>query len=836
MIDPNAPYLHDRWEDQLALEQEMSELGRQRVLQRINRAIEKRDMTRLRPHRSLVKEFIPTVSAELTRWLDERTKKRGPKPIALPFLKLVPANTCAMVALKCILRMIGIDRRTVLSVALEIGTWIEHEARCLAWMESEEEKDSWKAIDAYYRRRGSNAAHKRRARIVIFNKYVADKIGWQDWTQEQRNRVGLELIDIVVRSTKRFRVVPKPMASAADKPKNKKHRMPLVIEAEEDLMNWIRGSLDDEELFAPYFLPTVMPPKPWDGPRDGGYWTPFVKTPFMIRFKASHEDQRQRAIDDYESIDMPDVYDALNWLQETPWRINKQVYWVFKTLWERGSQIAGLPRQEEIPVPPRPEGEKDDEHVKAWTEMAGKIRTANSKTSSHVVEAKTCMTVATRFLDEERFYYPHMLDFRGRVYPIPATLQPQGGDLARGLLEFADGKPIGEEGWKWLAIHLANQFGVDKVSFDERIAWAAEREDLWEKIADSPLTHTEWADADEPFQALAAIFEYVAVMREGLDYVSHAVVRVDGSCNGLQHLSAMVRDEVGGAAVNLVPMDEPQDIYGQAAQDLHEIVKRDAKGAEYAAPAKSWLSIFGEKAPRSITKRPVMILPYGGTREAYMKYTMKWLDEHDPDYRHIDKEERYKYVGYVVKTMWAAVSKKLLKARLVMMWLQDCAKEASKTGKPLYWKTPAGFVVRHFYGQEKRINVETKIDGQIISLSAQQVQKTLDKQAQATGIAPNFVHSMDASNLMTAALYARDSGITCLSTIHDSYGTHASDMWTLFDSVRKAFVDTYEHDVLQEFEDACRDVLRGDFQAPDNKPENGTLDLNQVTESMYFFA
>lgn len=36
---------------------------------------------------------------------------------------------------------------------------------------------------------------------------------------------------------------------------------------------------------------------------------------------------------------------------------------------------------------------------------------------------------------------------------------------------------------------------------------------------------------------------------------------MDGSCNGLQHYAALGRDEAGGAAVNLLPSDAPQDVY-----------------------------------------------------------------------------------------------------------------------------------------------------------------------------------------------------------------------------------------------------------------------------------
>jgi len=56
------------------------------------------------------------------------------------------------------------------------------------------------------------------------------------------------------------------------------------------------------------------------------------------------------------------------------------------------------------------------------------------------------------------------LDFRGRVYPIPPHLNHIGADLSRGLLEFSEGKPLGDTGLRWLKIHLANKMGKDKLS------------------------------------------------------------------------------------------------------------------------------------------------------------------------------------------------------------------------------------------------------------------------------------------------------------------------------------------------------------------------------------
>ena len=65
-------------------------------------------------------------------------------------------------------------------------------------------------------------------------------------------------------------------------------------------------------------------------------------------------------------------------------------------------------------------------------------------------------------------YFPHNVDFRGRAYPIPPHFNHMGDDLSRGLLKFAEVKPLGEAGLRWLKIHISNLYGFDKASLDER--------------------------------------------------------------------------------------------------------------------------------------------------------------------------------------------------------------------------------------------------------------------------------------------------------------------------------------------------------------------------------
>lgn len=48
------------------------------------------------------------------------------------------------------------------------------------------------------------------------------------------------------------------------------------------------------------------------------------------------------------------------------------------------------------------------------------------------------------------------MDFRGRVYPCPPHLNHLGSDMARSLLCFAKGEPLGPNGLNWLKVSFEN--------------------------------------------------------------------------------------------------------------------------------------------------------------------------------------------------------------------------------------------------------------------------------------------------------------------------------------------------------------------------------------------
>jgi DNA-directed RNA polymerase len=357
---------------------------------------------------------------------------------------------------------------------------------------------------------------------------------------------------------------------------------------------------------------------------------------------------------------------------------------------------------------------------------------------------------------------------------------------------------------------------------------------MWRSIANDPTGDRRWIgeDDDDNWQRLAAIFEWARWLDEGEGMVSSLPIRVDGTCNGIQHLSAMVLDEVGAASVNLIPSDKPNDIY----QDVADKVTEELFNKMPDRYASFWLEVFDGKAKRDVTKRPVMILPYGGTKNAYFKYTLEWLKKNDPEkiILGLDREDRNKAITYLTDILWTSVSGTVTKAVEVMNWLKECAKVASKKGLPLWWRTPSGFYVRQFYAKMAGERINTNLDGQKIFLQDWRETKELDTASQARGIAPNFVHSMDASALMTCINIATDRGVESFTSIHDAYGTVCADMWELEASIRQAFIQTYQEPVLEDFLDACRQVA-GHAEFP-KLPEFGALNLEDVAHSLYFFA
>ncbi|KAL8769940.1 MAG: hypothetical protein Q9209_004187 [Squamulea sp. 1 TL-2023] len=572
------------------------------------------------------------------------------------------------------------------------------------------------------------------------------------------------------------------------------------------------------------YLPMVVEPKPWTGFREGGFLT---STEPIVRIPQSDEQSRRYCMIATENGDMAQVSAGLDVLSRTPWQINGPVFEVMLDVWNSGEAVGSIaPDNPDAELPPEPVIEDKAARARYLREVR---RIGNEKMA---YKSQRCyqnfqLEIARAYLNET-FYFPHNVDFRGRAYPMSPFLNYMGADLCRGLLTFGVGKPLGSSGLGWLKIHLANVYGYDKASFEERIAFAEDhRADIYDS-ANNPLKGKRWwLQAEDPWQCLAACKE----LRNALNcpdpqaYVSKLAIHQDGTCNGLQHYAALGGDSIGARQVNLEPGDRPSDIYTGVA----EIVKADI--AEDAKQGHELAKVLDGKITRKVVKQTVMTNVYGVTFIGAKHQVIRQLKELYPDF-----SDPMTSGAYIAKKIFKALANMFNGAHDIQYWLGDCAGRIATAITPeqmdrvdaavagtldepnefrktplrrkaehgskdellafkqsVIWTSPLKMPVVQPYRQKTMESIATSL--QRITLHNPSLADPVNKRKQLQAFPPNFIHSLDATHMLLSALRCEKKGLV-FTAVHDSFWTHASDVDTMNELLRDTFIKMHSEDII----------------------------------------
>lgn len=513
------------------------------------------------------------------------------------------------------------------------------------------------------------------------------------------------------------------------------------------------------------------------------------------------------------------VIDSINALQRVQWQVNQPVLSIVEQA-ALAFDFGDVVSPECGPKPVRPDTE-DPDLLRAWKAEASRWYGEKRVRGVKYLRLRKTLQEAHDVASCASIWFSYYADFRGRLYARSSGISPQGSDIEKGLIRFAAGKPIRTEAAeRWFKIHGANKFGVDKVSYDERIKWVDDNHDNLLSIATDPLCNRSWADADCPVQFLAWVLEYAEWHKYGKAFESHLPVGLDGTCNGLQNFSALLRDEVGGAATNLTPGPAPRDIYALVAERATELLQAMPPSELRDAWLKHGLN-------RKITKRTTMTLPYGCTRFAASEFIVKdYLEKVSPP--EIPKAQWGEAGNFLSHVVWAAIGDVVVKAREAMEWLKKWADHAVKEGKQVEWYAPTGLLVRNEYLREDLIDVRSAVFKTRVRLLRPKGDGSLDGRRIKNAVSPNFVHSIDAAHLHRTVLAAEQAGMH-IAAIHDDFGVHAADTEAFSQLLRREFVAMHsEANWLQTLAD------KTGFKTP--APEYGELELNLVMQSPYFFG
>lgn len=802
---------------QIALEEEMRGAGINRFRQTAQKAKETNTESKLPASARLLYEGIEPLAKAIENY-SKASDAGEPCQFALmnKYIKRLPFDVSAYMTLKVALDGIS-TARTLTKSSYEVANMLEEELNYQIFQEHSEKILSRMQED--WQRRGIQSAQWKH---TAFTKAASRmSIPTERWTMSDKVKIGMTLIDLLIRHTGYFELFRDMQHSVGKPPKEL-----MVLRATEATLNWVKEKNTRSELLSPQYLPMLIEPKPWKSPTEGGYWSGLINLKIVKSFNRNF-------LEDLANVDMPEVYEAINHIQNTAWVVNRPVVDVFRYLYDNEVALADLPTRKEVPKEAYPEGGSKEEII-AWKKKTMLIHQENVRRESKLMAAVKKLWICEKFQEEERIYFPYALDFRGRAYPCTLYLHPQGDDMSKGVLKFADKKPIGEQGACWLAIHGANSFGVDKVSLQDRIEWTMANSEKIQACAEEPIGNTWWAEADSPWQFLAFCFEWAGFCKEGYEFMSGLPVAVDGSCNGLQHFSAMLRDEIGGAAVNLIPADLPSDIYSIVAEKVKSQVALDIEaGVQYAS---GWY----EHIDRKLCKRPVMTMPYGSTLYGVREQLIEEIQKRKDKGMSVEFEGYgYGAVAYLAPIIWNAIGQTVVAARGAMDWLQAVSRLAVDEDVPISWATPLGFPVEQLYFKPIYKTIQTVMLGKIKrTIILVGLSKDVDRRKQVSSVSPNFVHSCDSAHMMRTVNRSIANGLSSFSMVHDSFATHACDVEMLGAVLRETFIELYEdNNVLLNFKRSVYPILSAEAQGqvPD-MPVKGALDITRLRDSLYFFA
>lgn len=761
--------------------------------------------------------------------LESLSGDAGKHATAAAILSTLDTEVCCYVALKSVINSLT-TRVTMTNVCVQIGQNIHDQHLC---DEFKLHNKLWfKSTMDYMAKRKASRIHRK-----MTLRKAADKANttYNTWSTPELYHIGAKLVDLIIRTTGMVFI---------DKVHTGRHRVTHYLSATPEILDWVRQLNTLNETLTPEALPFVIPPKN----RKTIMSEVMHSTIWKKRLPLIKTRNRQLLEELDGDTDLQQTIDAVNILQNTPFRINKRITKLQRICWESGQSWGGIPQWDDIlmplsPFPNTPTHTLDEEqkitlfkHKKACQQ----VHERNASALSKKIAFERSLIVAERFAKYSELFFIYQTDYRGRIYPVAQFLSPQGSSVIKAQMVLANGAPIDTyEELSWLYHHAANCFGWDKQTISERVRLIEEMMPEIIAIDSDPLTHTSWKDADDAWGFLAACFEIAAFKREGYGFISHISINLDATNSGLQIYSTMLRDIAGATATNVVPSDSPADVYKDVAiiteRRLAEEALLDTEEAEWA---KVWLEMGID---RKLTKKPTMTLVYSATLFSCRDYVRDELAERFDSGKVINpfannEDALIKATFYLAKTIWNSISECVISARQAMDWMQRIARDVSKQEIPLMWQTPSGFRVVQSYPEMKSLRIQTHIDGQLVRPRMASPDHTkVDKKRAASGICPNFIHSIDSAFMVLTILKCASGGkgMTDFWMIHDSFGTTCKNAALLSKTLREVYVQMFEeNDVLNQFRDSMLEVIP-EVALP---PKRGNLSLQGVIESKYFFS
>jgi len=314
-------------------------------------------------------------------------------------------------------------------------------------------------------------------------------------------------------------------------------------------------------------------------------------------------------------------------------------------------------------------------------------KTKRTKAKRRIFEA--VMKRAVQLAEHERFYQRCFVDYRGRIFLSRSILNYQGDDLARSLIEFADGVELDKDGFEALLLHAAN-LAEFKGTVLQRQQYARRNLTKWIGYAKEPVkTYSKWSvddngeALDDPLLFIRACMELRDattstrhVLRKG--FISHIPVEIDQSNSVVQHIALMQNDawnyDSAKALAKKSGLIGHADLYTELAKTM------------------TILPELSDKERRKLIKKVVVPRAYGSGAE---KIADQWYELGIPAIDRLSDDRRVALAQSAIDSLNHpdAIPEIREFHQRVDRFFNDVVAQNSGTTPPIKWPMPTGFTV-----------------------------------------------------------------------------------------------------------------------------------------------
>ncbi len=477
-----------------------------------------------------------------------------------------------------------------------------------------------------------------------------------------------------------------------------------------------------------------------------------------------------------DKADLHIPYQALRKLQKTPWIINNTLLDTAQYFWSNQYNVAGFPPFKDDLMPSKPHDIDTNKEARGlWRKEAARFYREDLSRKGARLGVSKILWVAHKFRTEAAMYFPHQFDFRGRAYAVPNFLNYQTTDLGKGLMQFAESRPMTDRGSEWFAKAGKNLWGNNVE--ESAHSWIRRNSDQIHSVASDPKGNLWWNQAEEPWQFLAWVLEASPWLRGNLKE-TRLPISIDASSNGLQIMSMLSRYKSGAEATNCISRLNypPKDIYREILEKTKLMLGRDTK-----IDLETQVNWRNLSLTRKLIKSIIMTIPYGITKYRATELVLKWYWEKDSDVFGSAAKDASRYLASLIIDTFYRLYPDFKK---LMDFLEGL-------GAPRLWTSPSGFPVLQYYHKAHLKKLKSLLFGRIRSFNYYDESPEIDAAKIKRAFIPNFIHSLDAS-VMHLALQ-RFQG-PCVAAVHDSFATHASDLDNLSQTLKDTNADVFGAD------------------------------------------